>query len=124
MKLILLSLPPSVNQLERMHWAVRRKMRTRFCRELAWAMIEAQVKPPIREPDRMRVQIKVYRPRRFDPDNAMGGLKPLIDAMRDLGLLKNDSPKWIDLSLEQYVDGKNPRTEIEMTALRSKVPRA
>jgi hypothetical protein len=117
MKIILKSLPPSTNQLERLHWAAKKRMRN----ALRWELIEAMATggapmPPVLihpHPGRMRVRIKVYRPRLLDPDNAMGGLKVLLDAMRDMGLLKNDSPKWLDLAPpEQIIERKNCRTEI------------
>jgi hypothetical protein len=48
----------------------------------------------------------------IDRDNLYGSCKPLIDAMRDVGLIRNDSPKWLDLGVcENRDDG--PFTVIE-----------
>jgi len=111
MKLTIMSLPPSTNQLERMHWAVKKRLRRSVAQELT-AAIHDQDEPFVPATTRRRVTIRVYRPRRFDPDNAIGGLKVLLDAMRDVGLLKNDSPKWLDLGLDQRIEKTDCRTEI------------
>ncbi len=116
----------SLNKTERgrnpmARWARKKKLR----QDLAWEITVAAADagnplPPIelRSPDvRMRLTLTLYRARRFDPDNAHGGAKILIDAMRDLALLKNDSPKWLDLRIEQVLekDKAKERTEVELT---------
>ena len=118
MRLLLSSIPPSANQLMRMHWAVKKRLRTTLQWELVRALHEiGHPLPPIavnvKAPKR-RLLIIAYRPRRFDLDNAYGGCKVLIDAMRDVGLIRNDSPKWLELRVEQVVEPKRCRTEIEV----------
>ena len=62
---------------------------------------------------KMDVRVKVYRQhRRLDEDNLKGGVKVLIDAMRDVGLLYRDSPDWMKLEVEQELDHANPRTVV------------
>jgi Holliday junction resolvase RusA-like endonuclease len=66
-------------------------------------------------PDKKRkVKIVVYRGKLLDKDNLYAGCKGVIDAMRDINLLRNDSPKWLDLTVSQEIDRLNPRTEIEI----------
>lgn len=107
------AVPPSANKYQRMHWAVKKKLRTRFHAELFVASLESG---KFGYPHaKMRVQINVHSKgataRRLDPDNLWGGCKPLIDAMRDVGLIRNDSPKWLDLGVSEIrTDG--PFTEI------------
>ena len=48
----------------------------------------------------------------LDPDNFIGGTKPLTDALKELGLIWDDSTKYISLGAEQFIDGYDPRTEI------------
>lgn len=111
----------STNTLERMHWAVKKRHRS----TMAWQIVAGAADagnplPPIimAPPDvRMRVKITIYRARRFDPDNVRGGtVKIILDAMRDLQLLKNDSPRWLELEVEQRLekDKLRERTEVEM----------
>lgn len=115
--------PLSTNQLERLHWAVKRKMRSRLAWEIRFALLDAgydvprEIPPPKPQP-KMSVKIRAYRKRRLDPDNAFGGVKVIIDAMRDVGLLHNDSPRWIALDVEQFVDAQNIRTEIDLEPIR------
>jgi Holliday junction resolvase RusA-like endonuclease len=114
--------PLSTNQLERIHWAAKKKMRSRLAWDLRFALlaIEYPVPRDLAEvrPSKMRVKIRAYRKRRLDPDNAYGGVKVILDAMRDVGILRNDSPKWLDLEVEQFIDGKNLRTEIDFEPIR------
>ena len=117
----------SLNKTERgrnpmARWARKKKLRQQLAWEITVAASEAgHPLPPIelRAPDvRMRLNMTIYRARRFDPDNAAGGAKILIDAMRDLRLLKNDSPKWLDFPPPRQVlepDKTKERTEVELT---------
>jgi len=60
--------------------------------------------------------ITVYRKgRRYDEDNFIGGLKPLIDGMRDAGYLRNDSPRWLTLEPRPVqILAKEDRLEIDI----------
>lgn len=113
-------LPPSTNQLERMHWAVKKKLREKFTWELLSVLSETPWEPvPKDEIPKMKAAIIVYRGKgmkMLDEDNLAGGMKPLIDAIRDVGLIRNDSPKWFKLdSPRQERDRENSRVEIELT---------
>lgn len=44
----------------------------------------------------------------YDLANMIGGLKPVVDAMQDVGLLKNDSPAWFEGHYRQVVDKERP----------------
>ena len=116
MKLTLQSLPPSTNMLERMHWAVKRRLRSQLQWELTAALADMGRKlPPLlygKTAPKRRVTITTFRPRRLDPDNAVGGCKVLLDAMRDIGLIRNDSPKWLELIVNQHIEKCECRTEI------------
>lgn len=41
------------------------------------------------------------RARRLDRDNLWGGCKPLFDAMKDIGMIVNDSPKWLQADVNE-----------------------
>lgn len=108
--------PPSLNKYLRMHGGVKRRLRKR----IGWALAQAWTDAtgcglPAAAPDRrIRRAATIYRPRRLDDDNATGSLKPLVDAMRDIKLLKNDSPRWLELEKpRQVIDRAHPRVEIE-----------
>lgn len=105
--------PPSLNEYlrEYRHWAKRRRLR----RTWAWRLtVElARVAPGVTGPDqpKMSVNVIIYRPRRLDKDGAYGGCKPVLDAMRDVGLIRNDSERWLDLGVSQMIGP--PKTVIE-----------
>jgi Holliday junction resolvase RusA-like endonuclease len=55
---------------------------------------------------RPKVMLKItrfygYRKRAFDLDNLYGSVKLLVDAMRGLEIIQEDTPKHIDLTVEQ-----------------------
>jgi hypothetical protein len=113
-------IPPSTNELMRMHWAVRRRtekhLRMWIIDAIATDSGEYKTIPPADWPEsrRCRMTIRAFRKRHLDPDNAHGGLKLLIDAIKHLRLIHDDSPAWLDLSYDERIDGVRPRVEIEI----------
>jgi len=90
---------PSANQL-------RRKYRNSFAYKRlqeTWQTIERFV---LKEKPKMRVLIQLTKPRLYDLDNFVGGCKPIIDSLKRLGLIHNDSPHWLDLQVEQIQRSK------------------
>ena len=110
-RLMLPWVPPSLNKYLRMHWAEKARLRGRIGREIAATMIDFGYEIP---KGKVIVRIALFHPRLFDDDNATGACKPLLDGMRDAGLIRNDSPTWMRLEVSQKRDNKNPRTEIEI----------
>jgi len=114
MKFIIKTKVPSNNSLLRMHWAERKRLKAVFMREIwIWVqLVENERIPILREKKKKSVRIILYRKhRRFDKDNAYGGCKMVVDAIRELGLIYNDSPKWLDLTVSQELS-KTPETHI------------
>ena len=57
-------------------------------------------------PKRMRVQIHVRRRVLLeDMDNLVGGAKPVLDAIKNMGLIYDDSTKFIDYQITQALAG-------------------
>jgi Holliday junction resolvase RusA-like endonuclease len=121
-KLVVWKIPPSSNEYLRMHWAVKKRLRSNF----AW-LLKIAAAPHILTAEKMaaHVQITIFsnapkatggRARRLDYDNLYGGVKPLLDAMKDIRLIVNDSPKWLDPGVSECRDPvESPRTEISIT---------
>ena len=61
--------------------------------------------------------VKVYRERLQDPENKVGCVKPLIDARVKTEWLVDDSPKWLDLVVEEQIDRKQQRTVVEWSVV-------
>ena len=66
--------------------------------------------------EKVNMRIWFYEPnQRRDEDNVKSGLKFLLDALQELKILKNDSPRYLHIvSDEVFVDRENPRIEIEL----------
>jgi hypothetical protein len=113
---------PSANQL-------RRKYRNSFAykrlQETWQTEIACKIRPAhravierfvVKEKPKMRVVIQLIKPRLYDHDNFVGGCKPIIDSLRKLGLIHNDSPHWLDLQVEQIQRSRmRPVTRIEIS---------
>lgn len=89
------TLPITRNERDRLHWAARRKERAR------WKSLIASVagRAPRRK-EKMVLCIYFSRPGRLqDPDNAQASAKDVIDALRSLGWIWDDSEKWLALTV-------------------------
>lgn len=100
----------SINEILRWHWAKRRKVQDTYRMAIHAAMDGVRV--PRFKPTKCKVEVASYRKRLLDFDNLVGGTKLIVDALRKLGIVYRDSPKWLDLGVRQEIDGKHPRTEI------------
>ena len=113
-KMIKLELPlitPSNNKLLRTHWAVRRKLKVYYMDEIVTAMIDGGFTDYAE--GKRTCEVTSHRKRLLDPDNLTGGIKMLLDALVELKLLKDDSPKWCDLKVGQK-KARTPKTVIEL----------
>jgi Holliday junction resolvase RusA-like endonuclease len=66
----------------------------------------------------MKLTITSYRLKELDEDNLHAGAKILIDAIKDVRLIKDDSPKWIDLELRQEIGKEKHGTGIEIEEVK------
>lgn len=65
--------------------------------------------------EKVNVRIEYYeKDMRRDEDNVMSAAKFILDAMQDIGLIPNDSRKYVHLTQEVFTDRENPRIEIEV----------
>jgi len=46
---------------------------------------------------RMRVSITISHPKVYDADNTVAALKPVLDALRKVGYIRDDSETWLEL---------------------------
>ena len=65
-----------------------------------------------------RVSIVSKRVNLLDPDNLVGGCKHLIDSLRIAGIIPEDTPEAIELSVrqEKVKSYKDEETQVEVTA--------
>jgi len=112
--------PMHANEILRVHRLVRWKLKFGWIDEF-FAYLGYQPRKQIRlvaKESRMKVTILILWPtRRADPDNLKACVKPVVDAMRHMRLITNDSPPWLDLIVEQDLAqqvGQSPRTIIQI----------
>lgn len=112
---IVLTVPkasPSLNATTRQHWRVYYRQK-KLWEKLLWvAKAEAGIYGmPMFE--YANVRICRYGAKLLDPDNLVGGMKPLIDSLKALGIIVDDSPAHMSLSVMQGTD-TNHRTVIQV----------
>ncbi|HYE07688.1 MAG TPA: hypothetical protein VEL07_19370 [Planctomycetota bacterium] len=90
---------PSQNSTERRHWSGRAKER----KELGWRVTAALPAGGCPHLGRKRfVEIVAYRAAWIrDAANLVGGSKTLLDALVAVGVLRDDSTKWVEVSYDQ-----------------------
>lgn len=104
---------PSLNVLMRKyrHPMARKRLRERY----GWLLLTSpgwEANVAVSGPQRRKVTIVSYRRNTLDDDNLAGGCKVLIDALRDVRLIWEDSPKFLEVGFRQEIDRRRPRTEI------------
>lgn len=72
------------------HWATRQKMKSKLETSVKLCLLASKMQP-IRAPIEI-IYEAAFKGRRFDATNLAAGLKMTEDAMRDMGILENDSP--------------------------------
>ena len=66
----------------------------------------------MKRPKKRILMIYSYRKKTMDPDNIIASHKQVIDAIKELGLIWDDSDKYIDLTILQWKHPEAPKTEI------------
>lgn len=95
----------SLNKLLKMHWAQRKRHNGDW---QAWVKIKTPKSKP-KWTGLVGVGIRSLRARLLDKDNLFGGCKPVVDALKKNGLIRDDTPKDIDLYCTQKAVKKEDR---------------
>lgn len=102
-------IPPSWNELQRQHRMQQNRLAREWHNTVGWAAKAARAP----RYERARVTLRYWFPdrRRRDPDNYSGKL--VLDGLRAVGVLADDSFQHVQLRIEQAgVDRQRPRVEI------------
>lgn len=91
---------------KRLHWRSRHRLnqQAKEAARLAWMQAGS---PRLRGP--VAVTVTLHRGRKVDPDNALGALKPLVDALFKDGITPDDSAEWVAFRPVRQVPGKEYR---------------
>ena len=106
--------PLSPNALLGKHWSAKAKEKKLWVNEI-WFACDGKSNWELALQRRMRVTITLYNARQYDRDNAWGACKPILDAMKALGLIVDDRAQWCELEVRQERSTrKDKRTVIEV----------
>lgn len=81
----------SRNQLDKMHWRTRYRLRVKYTNMILTLVRARQPGPVVGHPGPVRIHYTRAAPRRLDHDNLVGGLKILQDALKQAGIIKDDT---------------------------------
>jgi hypothetical protein len=112
--------PPSLNRVLRMHWAVKRKEADKWFAVLHCMPIAERQRlvDASKAGKRVRMTITLHNARQFDKDNSYGAVKVIVDAAKQLGYMRDDSPAYLDLDVQQVKSTRNSKkTIIELEIL-------
>jgi len=106
--------PPSPNKMMRMHWAARTRLwRTWRTEVLCCSTREQSAQLHKWAEKRMLISIHQKRKKFLDHDNLYGSVKPILDACKQIGWCRDDSPEWLCLQSVTQEIGK-PETRITL----------
>ena len=103
-------LPMSMNERERAHWRVRLKEKNLIERDLAW-LVQSQKVPKAKKIRSVGILLfKGARGKLDDPANRDSRSKSILDGLVHLGILIDDSEKWLDYRGVSQIVGDHAKT--------------
>jgi Holliday junction resolvase RusA-like endonuclease len=116
-KLEIPRIPHTPNTILRAHWRHQRRNQKLWDQEV-WVALAQTGQKPLMPYARARVVIDRRSRGRLDPDNLVGSMKPVIDALRHACVIENDTADHIELVVTQSPTRRRPpRTLIEIQPL-------
>src|SRR5271170_3164699 len=111
--------PASLNETMRSHWRHRLREGKLWQREVWFALLQAGHSHLV---PYARAKVTINRRSRgqLDPDNLVGSMKPVIDALRYAHVLLDDTPDHLELVVTQTRQHDlSPRTLIQIQPLEA-----
>ena len=114
--------PPSANTLRRRFRTPHayRHLRESWEKAVAYAVKDAEEKAALQKQAhscRVRVKVTLIHQHPYDKDNLYGGLKPVLDALVNVGYLHSDSQKWLELEAQQVEPPRHDSLHLGATIL-------
>lgn len=107
-------MPFTVNRLNPMHWATRSRWTTAWKEEVAWAIYYNKKLLPKFPVDKLKFKIVYRTVFLMDQDNLYGSAKPLIDGIKESGLILDDSPDHVTYEVIQIKVGNKDKQGVEI----------
>lgn len=108
-RLVVPEATPSLNKYAYRHWRVQHRDKQRWYLMLLAASRIAKAE---KATGKRRLTVERHGKRKLDPDNCVGGLKIVIDGLKELGLLVDDDDDHVELvcKQERLVGAQRPHT--------------
>lgn len=97
MRIEIPAVPPSPNRVLGKHWSSKSGTKNEWIMWVRAKRPEVHLKPVVK----MRLRAILAHSRPYDPDNAVAAMKPVIDALKHWRLIFDDSPQYLELTVEQ-----------------------
>jgi len=107
----------SRNALDRQHWAKKSVLKKEYALLIRNQMRLNNIEE-VTEPKKLNLNIVSTRKRLLDYDNLVGGCKQLIDALIEENYIYDDSPKWLELSVQQVLNKDCEESKHNKTLIR------
>ena len=101
-------LPDSLNKYLTKHWAVRSKEKNELCQDIYYMLCE-QLKCPLPTWKKARLKYTIHSSRMTDADNRVIIPKLVNDCIVRAELVPDDSPKYLEYGLPEFVYDKENR---------------
>lgn len=85
---------------QRLHWVIKSKW-TRAWKDEVQASLMLIKKPPGLPLEKANIKITLHVCHLMDHDGAYSAIKPVLDALTEQKIIIDDSPKYIELKVEQ-----------------------
>ena len=89
--------PPSPNKMLRLHYFQRNDITHGIYTQVLAAVRAITIKRPVFGHRLIVIEAKRHAPRKMDPDNFIGSLKPVIDGLRQCGAIADDTVKQVQI---------------------------
>ena len=114
--------PPTINVLMRKHWSYRRNQKGLWACEIMAALsdpgeyLDARIMKHANTHGyrKLRIEITVHHNREFDQDNLASIGKIPLDALKQLGIIVDDSSQYVEFAAKQ-VKSKTVKTVFRIT---------
>jgi len=84
-----------------MHWAVKRKWKLVWEEEVNWTVYKNRKKFGKLPLKYAKIEIVYHQTHISDTDNMYGSVKPVVDGLVKAGVIIDDKPKYLDLTVTQ-----------------------
>ena len=107
----------SRNQIDKLHWAVKRELKKKYQLLVRNKMRLGKISPA-RGNEEYELWINSHRMRKLDLDNLVGGLKQLIDPLVSEKFLFDDDTKYVPKMRMTQTKASKGHERIEITRIK------